>query len=296
MISLIICSVNPSYLKRIKENIQSTIGVVYEIIVWDNVHEKKGLCEVYNSMAKNAEFNIICFLHEDIIFETKDWGKSLCNKFMERPDIGVIGVAGSRYKSQVYSGWYTGIKEFDCANIKHQYPDRFEHIYLTPFNDQILIDDVVCVDGVFISCRKKVWEGTPFNEKGLPGFHFYDIDFSVRASKTCKVSVTYDISIVHFTLGGDFGENWVNTAFLYHSMINKELPVTKLDDLAVSPELEIAKTWLDVLKNYKISLRNKYKWIRDQRLLRKPGLWYGILKFLFYYPFNLHFIHKSFKK
>ncbi|MCB0775921.1 MAG: hypothetical protein KDB99_06305 [Chitinophagaceae bacterium] len=283
-------------MNRLKKSIQSTIGVVYEIIVWDNIHEKKGLCEVYNRLAQNAKFDIICFLHEDIIFETKDWGKSLCDKYMDNADLGVIGVAGSKYKSRVYSGWYTGLKEFDCANIKHQYPDRFEHIYLSPSSKGILIEDVVCVDGVFISCRKSVWEEIRFNENEIPGFHFYDIDFSVRASKAWKVSVTYDINIVHFTLGGDFGENWVNTAFLYHNMVNKELPFTKLDNLAVSPELRIAKTWLDVLKNYKISLRSKYRWIKDQRLLNKPVLWYGILKFLFYYPLNLRFIHKSFRK
>ncbi len=66
MISIIICSVNQNYLKDVAENISNSIGVEYELLVWDNREAKKGLCEVYNMMAAKARYDYLCFLHEDI--------------------------------------------------------------------------------------------------------------------------------------------------------------------------------------------------------------------------------------
>ena len=61
MLSLIICSINPVYLQQVKENIDSTIGVQYELLIWDNRETQKGICEVYNKMALQATFPYLCF-------------------------------------------------------------------------------------------------------------------------------------------------------------------------------------------------------------------------------------------
>src|SRR5438477_1059436 len=103
MISIAICSVNSYYLSQIKENISNSIGVEYELLVWDNKGINKGLCEVYNMLAAKARFEYICFLHEDILFQTEKWGSKLIDIFDERQDIGVIGLAGNKYKSKFFS-------------------------------------------------------------------------------------------------------------------------------------------------------------------------------------------------
>ena len=292
MISIVICSVDPVCLTQVKENISSTIGVEYELLVWDNREAKKGLCEVYNMMAGRAKFEYICFLHEDILFQTNDWGRNIQSIFVNRPDTGVIGVAGNKYKSAFLSGWYSGIPELDCANIIHRYPAGDEHLYLNPAPGSVL-QEVVCIDGVFICCRKALREQLLFDEKNLTGFHFYDLDFSIRASKLCRLAVCFDILLVHITRGGDFGNSWVETSLQYHARQKGILPVSVKSPLPVSTDTRIIRTWLDVLKNYSVSPKNKWKWISRQKLLRFPGLYYSIMKFLLYKPLGLRYFHKS---
>src|SRR3954471_17263970 len=108
MVSIVICSVNAGYLSSVTENIRATIGIEYELLVWNNVKEKKGLCEVYNMMAAKARYPYLCFLHEDILFTSANWGVTLIDLFRRRPAAGVVGIAGGKYKSRMYSGWYTG--------------------------------------------------------------------------------------------------------------------------------------------------------------------------------------------
>ena len=292
MISIIICSINPAYLAQVKENISSTIGIEYELLVWDNRVENKGICEVYNYMARQARFEYTCFIHEDILFETKDWGRKIVSIFSSQPTTGVIGVAGSKYKSAFLSGWYSDIRELDCANIIHRYPATDEHICLKP-DPAHDTEEVVCVDGVFICCRRNLWQQLLFDEKNFTGFHFYDVDFSIRASKLCKLIVSFEILLVHITRGGDFGDSWVKVALDFHTRQKGMLPVSVNKILPAQADKRIISTWLDVLKNHPVSWSNKWKWISRQKLFRYPALYYSALKFLLYKPLGLRYVHKS---
>jgi len=293
MISVLICSADNSLLDQVKRNIQQTIGVEHEILFFDN-KEKKGICEVYNYLAVRAKFAHLCFVHEDVLFQTANWGLVIGDIFSD-PAVGAIGVAGSKYKSKSFSGWYSGIEGLDCANILHRYSYGDESIHLQP-NKEKMLEEVVSLDGVFICCRKEIWQQLKFNETDLKGFHFYDIDFSLRASAICSLAVTYKINIIHITTGGDFGDNWVRTAIGYHLRSGKLLPVTKLISQSSSIEEKISSTWLDFLKKYRISWKNKLRWIRMQKLHYKPALYYPIARFLFYGPAGIEKFHKLFKK
>ena len=79
MISVIVCSIKPQFLEQLKLNIKKTIGVAYELLAYDNREGRRGICEVYNELAKCVRYEIICFAHEDILFETHGWGKILLN-------------------------------------------------------------------------------------------------------------------------------------------------------------------------------------------------------------------------
>lgn len=295
MISVLICSANAQLLSQIQKNIYETIGTTVEIISYDNRKNRKGICEAYNILAAKARYPFLCFLHEDVLFSTTDWGKRILKIFSDRSDIGVIGIAGSKYKSASYSGWFTGVKELDCANYIHQYNNGVERVYLKPQNEGSL-EEVVCLDGVFVCSRKEVWQRIKFDEKDLTGFHFYDIGFTLEAARICSVAVTYDIDILHITKGGDFGNNWIETAIHYHSAIQDKLPFTIVPVVASKVDKLIMATWLDVLKDQKISVDNRLKWIFNQGLYSKPELYYSILKFIFYSPLRLKYLHRLFKQ
>lgn len=295
MISIIICSTSKIFLHQVQKSIDSTIGVDYEVLFHDNSVEKKGICEVYNMLAAKASFSYLCFVHEDIIFNTQNWGLGIA-EFFKDENIGVVGVAGCKYKSSFFSGWYSGIPELDCENIIHQ--DR-----LTGHHEKILLNnepgtmkqEVVCIDGVFICTRKSIWEQIKFNEKDLKGFHFYDIDFSLRAGAIKKIMVTYEIEIIHLTQGGDFGDNWVVESFNWHKKNKSKLPVS-LNNLTVhGADKKVIKSWLDWLKNQNISWNNKVRWVYLQKLYLFPGVYYALLKFFVYKPLRLKYLHRLFK-
>ena len=290
MISVLICSINPGLLQQVSTNIEETIGTEYEIVSIDNRTAGKGICSVYNILAARAKFSYLCFIHEDIKFTEKGWGKALLNNFSSDPDIGLIGVAGSKYKSSYFSGWFANVRELDCANYIHQYERGFEKVYLSPDNDMRL-QEVVCIDGVFMCCKRQTWESQRFDEKVLSGFHFYDIDFSLRSAHACKVVVSYNVDLIHITSGGDYGNNWVETAIRYHHLYKNQLPFSKVQVDKKLADKRVVKATLDFLKNYDISFGNKVKWIRFQKLDLFPDLYYDILKLFFYKPLRLKKIH-----
>ncbi len=294
MISVLICSINPDYRRQITNSIQVSIGVPYEIHFFDNRIEQKGLCEVYNILAAKAKYDYLCFMHEDLLICTDNWGETVLSTF-EDPAIALIGVAGNKYKSAFYSGWFNGNKQLDCVNILHRYAHGDERLFLKPEQNN-LNEEVVCVDGVLMCCRRKVWSDLRFDEQNIKGFHFYDIDFSLRVSEKYKVLVTYQIDLIHITKGGDFGDNWVKEAFSFHALWQDRLPFSKGIRLPEMAEKKIAKQVLDQLKTFKISAANKWKWVKKQRLYRDPYFYYPILKFAFYEPFGLKKLHKLFKQ
>jgi hypothetical protein len=285
MISVIICSVNPDLLKKITENIQKTIGIPFEILFFDNRIAKKGICAVYNELASKSKFEYLCFIHEDVLLKTENWGNKINGIFLNNPNIGLIGIAGSKYKSAYFSGWYTGVKELDCANYIHQYSSKTEHVFLSPSQNRL--EEVVCIDGVFMLTTKTAWSKIVFDEKLLKGFHFYDIDFSVRMAHEYKVVVTFDIQLVHITSGGDYSNNWVQTAILYHQKKKDILPFSKTSLIEKRIDKKVIITTMDHLKNYKIDLLNKIKWIVFQKLYLNPLFYYGIFKFILYQPLGL---------
>jgi hypothetical protein len=295
MLSIIICSVNPTFLDQVSKSIASTIGAPYELLVRDNRQAKKGLCEVYNDLASQARYDLLCFVHEDILFETMHWGSLLVRQFEGNPQTGVIGVAGSKYKSRTFSGWYTGQPGLDYLNIGHR--DKGVDLELQVLSDAAdPVQEVVCIDGVFMACRRSIWEKTRFNQEVLKGFHFYDLDFSLRAAAICKIFVNLGIEIFHLTTGGDFGENWARQAMLFHEKTSIQLPCYRDCAPVGSLEKAIAKQWLDFLKKEKITFATKIKWVGRQRLFRYLSLWYAMVKFFVYEPFGLHIIHDRLRK
>ena len=71
MISVVICSINKILAEQVSKNIHDTIGVPFELIVIDNNLLKKGIAHVYNLGAGRAKYDVICFVHEDVLFQTK---------------------------------------------------------------------------------------------------------------------------------------------------------------------------------------------------------------------------------
>ena len=290
MISLIVCSVRPELLERAKRSVESSIGVAHEWVVADNRNTGKGICQVYNELAEKARFPFLIFLHEDVTFEGSDWGNRLIDHFMTDPKLGLVGLAGSNVKSSSISGWYTGDPQNDRFYLNHQLPGYAESLHQVPSTSMDLFP-VVCLDGVFLCCRRTVWESIRFDEQNLRGFHFYDLDFSLRVARKFRVGVTTRVALTHHTeAGGDYGTRWLQEAMDFHHRWSDRLPMS-LDQQSID-ESSIQRIWLDRLKDQRISILDRIQWISRHQLWTRPAFYYAILKFLIYRPLRLRYLHR----
>lgn len=289
MFSIIICSIHPPYLEQLRTNIADSIGQPYEILVWDNRHGKKGLCEVYNMMAAKANFPYLCFIHEDILLPLNQWGNRLLGAFEQDESLGLIGISGSTYKSKTLSGTATGMLAYDRLEILHQNAKN-EQVALFHNPAQTGLEYTVTMDGVFLIVRKKVWQEIPFNEGLLKGFHLYDLDFSFRVQQKYRIAVLYGIRLTHLTEGGSFADAWLNETIRWHRSFRHQLPAYVDMPIAQRRGLEskIRKKWLFRLRIEKISLKNKMRWLYYSGAMVDISSWPYIGLFLF----GKHFRYK----
>lgn len=227
MISIIVASTNQFLLSNLKENIEKTIGVPYEIISFDNKNGRKGLCRIYNEGAAKAKFEVVCFSHEDIEFKTFNWGKIVEDVFKINEKIGLLGVAGASYKSRSPSGWFcfNGLKKVHYANIIQDFKHKEKESIHTYVNEtDIKLANVAVLDGVWLCAKKSVVLQHPFDDNIFNGFHCYDLDISLSIGQYYKVAVTFEILINHFS-EGTYTKDWINDTLLLHKKWRHILPV-----------------------------------------------------------------------
>jgi glycosyltransferase involved in cell wall biosynthesis len=259
MISVIISSANPTYLKDITENVENTIGVAYEIIADDNSDGKKGICEVYNNGIKKAQYDILCFMHEDIEIKTNDWGKKLISYFEQDHELGLVGIAGSSYKPLTPSTWGgRGFAQSIYVNVIQSYkftdkPD--ELVWKNPFHE--LLSRVACLDGVFLCTTKRVTDQIKFDEHTFKGFHGYDIDFSLAVAEHYKIAVTFEIALAHFS-EGRFDRTWMEENLRLHDKWYLRLPVhvqNLTEKQVLTIEKQTFKLFIDQLIQLKFPMK-----------------------------------------
>lgn len=226
MLSVIICSANPSLLASAKANIAATAGVPHEFIVIDNRNGQHGICSAYNAGGRQAQYPLLCFVHEDVRFETNNWGQIVCS-LLSDPHNGVIGVAGGDTISSVPSTWSVPAYSNEVNIIQH-YKHTLapeEHIKVTNQALPGAYKRVVALDGVFLCTRKEIFQAFEFDEKTFPAFHGYDVDFSFRVGRHYQLVVTFDILIRHYSEGKP-DRTWLKSIYDFRNKWKDHLPAS----------------------------------------------------------------------
>lgn len=254
MLSIIICSRTPSLSPDLSENIKNTVGCEYELIVINNSENTYSIFEAYNLGIDKSTNNYLCFIHDDILFHTMDWGNIIQNIFSKDLRIGLIGVAGAKSKTKMPSLWWSCPQEDKIASIIQHIPDRETERWNSGFEKEALVE-VLAVDGVFMALRKD--NRIRFSSE-MTGFHNYDLNLSFECKKlNYKIMVTNEILIEHFSLGTIKGE-WIESSYeLYRLYKNSRSLV--LDRSKTCKKQEIANSIWFVnecfkFKKYKIAL------------------------------------------
>ncbi|MCX6300348.1 MAG: glycosyltransferase [Bacteroidetes bacterium] len=292
MISIVICSVNEQLRNNIRDNIAATIGVDFELLIVSNTNNT-GICKVYNDTLISTKFNFVCFVHEDVVFHTINWGKQL-EILLSKNDTGLVGVSGTTYKSIYPAPWTCCDKSF-YRNNTLQHFNGFENAEISNyFPTGIDFCEVAVLDGVLLAGRKEIFTRFRFDDMLLNGFHGYDIDISLAVGRKFKLLVTNNILIEHLS-EGKFNKNWIKDSLVLHKKWKQSLPKsignrdkknTYSDYLACSGFLNlliINGSSKRVVSNYffilltKYSFYNRYKYIKSffyyllghQRLISK---------------------------
>jgi hypothetical protein len=226
MISIIISSYNETNYENFLINIENTIGIKYEIIKIINP-SLMGICAAYNLGSKKANFNYLCFVHDDIFFDDFNWGNKIIEHFENNKDLGLLGVAGSSYKPLIPSGWSfpqdNRLIYMNLTQPKETYNSNVESNLIKFINKKTYVP-VATIDGCFMVTLKSIYEETKFDEQLFKKYHCYDIDFSIAIGKKYIVAVVNNINLIHYSKG-KFDATWIDETIKLHKKWNNVLPI-----------------------------------------------------------------------
>ena len=221
MFSVIVCSVDPAKAAALRENVAQTIGVPFEWLACDNRLSPRGICAVYNDLARRARYDGLCFVHEDVRFRTEGWGRVLAAE-LARPGCGVIGFAGGTMKLRNVTGWC-----LDGRNARTSYAQPDARGAMRSHRDNPggeAFSRVVCLDGCCLATSRAVWEAAPFDEELLGGFHGYDLDFTLAAARRFENRVCHTVEIDHLS-AGCYTPAWREALEAVHAKWRDSLPL-----------------------------------------------------------------------
>ena len=216
--------VNNAFIKHVSD----MIGVDHETHCYTNF-DQYSLPEVYNkAIDEHHDDNaIMLFVHNDIYFETKDWGKILLKHFNNKHnDYQILGVAGSKSIPSSGCWWLTedgkSMNRKDMIGIvNHDNSIRkWESRYSEPFFG---VKPVVCIDGLFMAIDTKEIVNDFDNRFGK--YHYYDLPICVsNYLDGCNIGVITDIRITHKSIG-ETNNEWEHNRKLFTHYFGADLPL-----------------------------------------------------------------------
>lgn len=225
MISIIICSKHSDISPELKDNIKNTIGIDYEIVVMDNSNGQYSIFSAYNKGFIQSKFPFLCFVHEDVLFKTQNWGKVLINHLSDKK-IGIIGIAGGKIMTRIPASWW--MLGYGYKNLIQHYKNNKTSSLEKTQNHSGNPQPAILLDGVFLSFRSELFEKIKFDED-LTGFHGYDHDISVQSVLAGYNNyVVFDILLEHFSEGDMNAQYYANLIKIYKKR-NDSLPLFAYD-------------------------------------------------------------------
>jgi glycosyltransferase involved in cell wall biosynthesis len=216
------------------ELLKKSSGVSNPEIVPVENNGEFSLTEVYNKILNESKNDIVVLCHDDIYFDSKNWGRKILNHFKRNSEYGILGLAGTTILPKSAKWWEDFSKMKGIVNHEHG-GKKWESKYSTSKGN--ILDDVVLVDGLFIAINKKNIKKT-FNEE-IGGFHFYDVDFSFRNFiEDVKIGVMYDVRVTHKSIG-ETNFQWDMNRWTFAEKYKDVLPVKVKRNLTLDSPLKV---------------------------------------------------------
>ena len=217
MISIVYCTREEN--KQHSEHLKKVSGNP-NVEVIEYINKGEGLTKFYNKGLNESKYDIVLFVHDDIIIDSKQIASKIVRMFDNNPEYGIIGVAGTKYMSE--SGRWWDNPKFMYGRVTHMHEGR---TWLSEYSgDQDKrIEEMVIVDGLFFAVNKTRIK-KQFDES-VQGFHFYDVDFCFQNYlEGVKVGVTTEIKVTHKSIGMT-NEEWELNRQEFVEKFKDKLPV-----------------------------------------------------------------------
>ena len=218
MISVVYCT--REHKPEHSEHIRKAFGHP-KVEVIEYVNKGEGLTKFYEMGLKESSHDIVVYLHDDVVINTKQVASKIVKLFEKNPEYGILGVAGTKNLPPSGMWWEDRSKMY--GRVEHTHEGK---TWLSAYSDDMGndVEEVVIVDGLFFSVHKgRLKEGFDLDVKG---FHFYEIDFCFRNYlKGVKVGVHTNVRVNHMSIGQTNTE-WDENRVRFAEKYKENLPVT----------------------------------------------------------------------
>lgn len=201
---------------------------------------EKSLTQVYNEILDESKHDIIVFCHDDIEFDTNNWGEKLMKLFEKNSDYGILGVAGT---TDLVDGQWWSLKKSSTGIVNHKIDGKkWESKFSESQND--FIKQVVVLDGLFIAIDKTKIKHR-FDED-FKGFHFYDLSFCFPNHLSgVKIGVTTKIRITHFSVGAT-NTSWEENKKQFEEKYKENIPCKLTNNKTFQEKLNFSRDSIGV--------------------------------------------------
>lgn len=234
MISIIICSRKADISQELKDNIATTIGCEYELCVIDNSRNEYSIFSAYNEGVRRAKGDVLCFMHEDVLFRCEKWGKKLEEDFAKDEKVGCVGLIGVQYLPKKPIGmWYVAPS---IGGVIQGRRDERGKYYVSKDLDKehTELTEVVGLDGFLMAIKKALFDVIKWDEESYKGFHLYDMDICMQVLQAgYKVCVDPQIAVEHKSLG-NASKDWDVAMQRFFRKWENSLPIVRGIELSVS--------------------------------------------------------------
>lgn len=213
-ISIVVCSVQAARLRAMQENFRSHLqGRDHEFVA---IGDAKSLAEGYTRGLDQCKHDLVVFSHDDVELLSPQPFDSVQDALASHD---IVGLAGSRQVTGPAVTW---------AGHPHihgwvSYPAAAPEAGFTaaPLSLRTgVIGDMQALDGLFFACRQSTVRRIGFDGQAFDGFHYYDLDFTLRAHRAgFRLAVTTDVLAIHAS-SGHFGDAWQR----YRERFTKKYP------------------------------------------------------------------------
>lgn len=211
MIGFITVTKEPCRVTRLEESLRATFGESdgsnWTLRVVDG--HRHDLFSGYNAGAAQSSGDILVFLHDDVLVLGNRLAFDKPLALLQEPTTGFIGVIGAN-RVNLQGTWWGDMPQqqaFAYCRGEVMVPDTVAPnvfgINSFVWSDSLGVFGLaLVVDGVFLMCRRQTFEKLGgFDAATFQGFHFYDVDMTLRASFAGLKNYVAPIPIYHESLG-----------------------------------------------------------------------------------------------